>query len=78
MGSSQFNRERNGSLWDRGNADAYHGRDASPHWYRQATYVGSAVTNLSKDEVAEYMDGYNAYIMVDILDCRCYNTFISN
>jgi hypothetical protein len=55
----QFDRNLNGSLYDRGSADKYYGRKASPHWYPNGTYKGEAVTKLTKKEIAEYMAGYN-------------------
>ena len=55
----QFDRNRNGSLFDRGTADAYYGRAFAPHWYPEGTGRGAKVTNLTKEEVAEYMAGYD-------------------
>lgn len=54
----QFNRFRNGGLHDRGKADSYYRRGPSPHWYPEGTGNGESVTNLTKEEVAEYMAGY--------------------
>lgn len=54
----QFDREQHGSLYDRGSADSYYGRPRDPHWYPQGTYKGQPVTDLTAEEVAEYMAGY--------------------
>lgn len=55
----QFIREKHGSLYDRGGADSYYGRLPTPHWYPNGSYNGEAVTNLTEEEIAEYMEGYN-------------------
>ena len=55
----QFDRERHGSLWDRGSADAYYDRDPNPHWYPLGSYNGKPVTVLSKKETDEYLKGYS-------------------
>jgi hypothetical protein len=54
----QFDRERHGSLFDRGSADSYYSRLARPHWYPEGTYKGEAVTNLNQSEIDEYLAGY--------------------
>lgn len=54
----QFDRERHGSLFDRGSADSYYGRLAQPHWYPQGTYNSKPVTNLTQAEIDEYLAGY--------------------
>lgn len=54
----QFRRDH-GSLYDRGRADAYYGRKASPHWYSDGFF---RVDNLTDEEVAEYLEGYDAMI----------------
>ena len=54
----QFDRERHGSLFDRGSADSYYGRYAQPHWYPQGTGQGEKITNLNQAEVDEYLAGY--------------------
>jgi hypothetical protein len=54
----QFDRERHGSLYDRGSADSYYHRAPTPHWYRDGT--GSLrITELTDAERAEYLEGYN-------------------
>lgn len=55
----QFDRNRHGSLFDRGSADSYYHRHQDPHWYPTGTGNGAKVTNLNNDEIAEYMAGYN-------------------
>lgn len=54
----QFDRNRNGSLFDRGSADSYYQRQPKPHWYPNGTYKGEAVTNLTDEEIAEYYAGW--------------------
>ena len=55
----QFDRKAHGSLYDRGSADSYYGRPRSPH-YGGITGCGhELVTELTAEEVAEYMEGYD-------------------
>jgi hypothetical protein len=54
----QFDRTRHGGLYDRGTCDSYYGRPVDPHWYPEGTYVGEKVTNLTQDEIDEYLLGY--------------------
>jgi len=54
----QFDRERHGSLFDRGSADSYYGRVQDPHWFPQGSYNGEKVTNLTDEERTEYLAGY--------------------
>jgi hypothetical protein len=54
----QFNRKKNGSLYDRGKADAYYRRDFEPHWYPEGTYNGERIVNLAAEEINEYNKGY--------------------
>jgi hypothetical protein len=55
----QFNR-KHGSLYDRGSADSWYGRGCDePHWYPDGSYNGERITNLTEEEVAEYMAGYH-------------------
>jgi hypothetical protein len=56
---AQFDRERNGSLWDRGSADSYYGRGARPHWFPEGTGKGQRVEQLNELEQAEYHAGYD-------------------
>jgi hypothetical protein len=55
----QFDRNRHGSLYDRGSADSYYGRGHEPHWYPEGTYNGSRIVNLTEEEIAEYNQGYD-------------------
>ena len=48
-----------GSLWDRGSADSYYGRPRDPHYYPQGSYNGERVTDLTDEQVKEYLDGYD-------------------
>ena len=54
----QFERGRHGSLYDRGSADSYYHRPASPHWWPLGTGNGEKITNLTAEERAEYLAGY--------------------
>ena len=54
----QFDRKRHGSLYDRGSADSYYHRIESPHWYPNGTYNEPKIVDLTPEEVAEYMAGY--------------------
>jgi hypothetical protein len=54
-----FQRNRHGSLYDRGSADSYYGRERYPHWYPNGTYNGDCVLGVTEEEIAEYMEGYN-------------------
>ena len=54
----QFDRQRHGSLYDRGSADSWYSRDTDPHWYPDGSYNGDRVSDLTAEEVSEYMQGY--------------------
>jgi len=54
----QFERYRNGSLFDRGTADAYYCRAYAPHWYPKGTYNGERVEHLTSEEIEEYRKGF--------------------
>jgi hypothetical protein len=54
----QFDRNRHGSLWDRGSADSYYNRPQQPHWYPNGTGVNPMITDLNDQERAEYVAGY--------------------
>ena len=54
----QFDRERNGSLFDRGRADAFYQRAYAPHWYPEGTYQGARVDRLTSEETEEYRKGF--------------------
>jgi hypothetical protein len=55
----QFDRERHGSLYDRGSADSYYNRRIDPHWFPEGSYRGEKITNLTAEEIAEYQAGYD-------------------
>jgi hypothetical protein len=55
----QFDRSRHGGLYDRGSADSYYRRPKNPHWYPEGTGHGEIVTDLTEEEVKEYMLGYD-------------------
>ena len=55
----QFDRNRHGSLYDRGGADAYYGRPRKAHWWPEGTYKGEEVLAASAEEEAEYTAGFN-------------------
>jgi hypothetical protein len=55
----QFNRERHGSLWDRGSADSYYGRQRGPHWWPEGTGNGTKIVELTDAERQEYDAGYD-------------------
>jgi hypothetical protein len=48
-----------GSLFDRGSADSYYGRPCDPHYYPQGSYNGERVTDLTDEQVKEYLAGYD-------------------
>jgi len=54
----QFDRERHGSLWDRGSADSYYHREPNPHYGGVGGGSGERVEVADEDSVAEYMAGY--------------------
>lgn len=54
-----FDRDRHGSLYDRGAADSYYHRSRVPHWYPNGTYNGPMIENLDKKQIAEYNAGYD-------------------
>ena len=54
-----FDRERHGSLYDRGSADSYYGRGVQPHWYPNGTYNEPRIEDLDAEQIAEYHAGYD-------------------
>jgi hypothetical protein len=54
----QFNRERHGSLYDRGSADSYYGRQPNAHYGGVGGGSGDRVAVADAVSVAEYMAGY--------------------
>ena len=55
---ASFDRERHGSLFDRGSADSYYNRSQEPHWYPNGTYNDPRIVDLDAEQVAEYRAGY--------------------
>ena len=55
----QFVRKNHGSLYDRGSADSYYGRPRSPHYGGVGGDSGPRVEQLTAEERAEYMAGYD-------------------
>ena len=49
---------RHGGAFDRGSADSYYHRGINPHYYVGDTLQSEKVTNLTEDEVKEYLAGY--------------------
>jgi len=54
-----FERNRHGSLYDRGSADSYYEREQYPHWWPAGTGNGECVLAVTKEEIAEYTAGYD-------------------
>jgi hypothetical protein len=59
MDKIQFDRNRHGSLYDRGSADSYYRRKKDPHWWPEGTGHGTKVTELTEEELKEYNLGYD-------------------
>lgn len=55
----QFDRERHGSLFDRGSADSWYSRPRAPHWFPNGTGNSPRVTDLTEQEILEYNAGYD-------------------
>ena len=55
----QFDRTQHGSLFDRGSADSYYGREPAPHYGGVGGGSGERVRVHDKVSVDEYMAGYN-------------------
>jgi hypothetical protein len=55
----QFDRTQHGSLFDRGSADSYYGREPAPHYGGVGGGSGEHVRVHDKASVDEYMAGYN-------------------
>jgi hypothetical protein len=54
----QFDRKQHGCLYDRGSADSYYGRPRAPHYGGVGGDSGNRVEQLTADERAEYLAGY--------------------
>ena len=50
--------QRHGGPFDRGGADSYYGRPERPHYFEGGSYQSKEITDLTDDEVAAYMAGY--------------------
>ena len=55
----QFVRGTHGCLFDRGSADSYYGRPRSPHYGGVGGDSGKRVEQLTAEERAEYLAGYD-------------------
>ena len=55
----QFVRGTHGCLFDRGSADSYYGRPRSPHYGGVGGDSGPRVEQLTAEERAEYLAGYD-------------------
>ena len=55
----QYDRKRHGSLFDRGSADNYYHRGPSPHWGGITGCEHPKHTDLTAEEIREYMAGYD-------------------
>ena len=54
----QFIRKNHGCLFDRGSADSYYGRPRAPHYGGVGGDSGLRVEQLTAEERAEYLAGY--------------------
>jgi len=59
MYTASMDRERYGSLYDRGSADSYYHRKMDPHWYPNGSYNDPRIEDLTDEQVAEYKAGYD-------------------
>lgn len=50
---------RHGGPYDRGDADAYYGRQFRPHYFEGATSQSQEITDLTEEQHAEYCAGFN-------------------
>ena len=55
----QFVRGTHGCLFDRGSADSYYGRPRQPHYGGVGGDSGKRVEQLTAEERAEYLAGYD-------------------
>jgi hypothetical protein len=49
---------RHGGPFDRGAADSYYGRGVEPHYYAAGTGNSEQINNLTPEELAAYMAGF--------------------
>jgi hypothetical protein len=60
MQEFQFDRTRNGSLYDRGAADSYYQRPRNPHYWTDGSNRTMITSDqLTKEEIFEYHLGYS-------------------
>ena len=61
MPADNSDRYRHGGPYDRGSADKYYKRPASPHYFTEATYSSTRVEeeNMTRRQIADYNMGYN-------------------
>ena len=52
------NQHKHGSPFDRGSADSYYHRPVDPHYYPLGTGNGERVTDLTPEQIQEYLNGY--------------------
>ena len=50
--------KRHGGPFDRGSADSWYSRPVNPHYFEGATHTSPIVTDLTEEEVAAYIAGY--------------------
>jgi hypothetical protein len=56
--TNSMDRDRHGSLYDRGSADSWYSRPIDPHWYPNGSYNTPRITDLTPEQIAEYNAGY--------------------
>ena len=56
----QFDRKQHGSLYDRGRADSYYGREYNPHYFVGDSYNSTRLelADMSAHEIIAYTAGY--------------------
>ena len=54
-----FDRNRHGSLYDRGSADSWYRREKQPHWYPNGSYNLPRIEDLDEAQIAEYNLGFD-------------------
>ena len=50
---------RHGGCFDRGAADSYYQRGIEPHYYSGDTLSSEKITDLTEEQLAEYMAGFH-------------------
>ena len=51
-------KHKHGSPFDRGSADSYYHRPVDPHYYPLGTGNGDRITDLTPEQIQEYLNGY--------------------